>query len=187
MTAATGALIDAVDWSTLHSSLGAAEFVPEAFRQLIDAQSEEEAEEAYWKLDNRVVVQGQLYDSARWLIGPLVAALQGSLTDSARNRVAELLAEIAIGAARDIDSATGDIELALACREELSRGLWSFYGLLDDNDHRTRLGATYILEVVEPDKKRLTHVMNFVVRLDPEEAMRGRAIALLREIESELD
>lgn len=67
--------VEKANWSSLRShARDSSEYVPDAFRQLIDAQSEVEADTAYWQLDNRVVTQGRLYEAAEQLVPFLLSA-----------------------------------------------------------------------------------------------------------------
>lgn len=168
-------LIGTVDWAAARSMLGGSAFVPESLARLLRAESDEEAEAAYWELDNRVVVQGQLFDAARLLVGPLVSALQTRLAPSARRQVVDLLVEIALGTPDQSELLLGNEELAAQCRREIERGLWCFYGLLDDGDARVRMGAVDVLDAVESDRGRLSRVMLEVSQRDPDSAVRSRA------------
>ena len=58
-------LIDVLDWGARRSVLGESAIVPSAIRDLLSGSSDAGAEEACWRLDNRVVVQGQLLTPAR--------------------------------------------------------------------------------------------------------------------------
>ncbi|WP_406636676.1 hypothetical protein [Amycolatopsis sp. WGS_07] len=60
------ALAAAVPWNRLRMDVGTAECVPAAIRDLLNAGSAEDADRAYWRLDNGVVVQGRLFESAPW-------------------------------------------------------------------------------------------------------------------------
>jgi len=51
------------DWSSLETLNGSAEHVPNAVLELL-TDNKEKFDKAYWKLENHVVVQGDLYSSA---------------------------------------------------------------------------------------------------------------------------
>ncbi len=57
-------LIDSVYWASLRSDSGSAVGVPQALWDLFSASSEDAAEAAYWRIDNEVIVQGQLHEAA---------------------------------------------------------------------------------------------------------------------------
>src|SRR2546428_3629304 len=91
-------LLRNVDWPKIRSLMKTtSDDVPESFLQLIDSQTDAQAKEAYWRLDNRVMVQGQLFQAAEKLVPAILAALQLDLSPSARHRLVELLTEIALG------------------------------------------------------------------------------------------
>ena len=59
------------DWSGLRSFIGDASFVPNAIMALASARSETEAMNAYWRIDNVVMVDGRLSEFALSdLLGP---------------------------------------------------------------------------------------------------------------------
>ena len=169
-------LLTSVDWSstrTLTSS--SSNFVPDAFRRLIDARTEADADDAYWQLDNRVVVQGRLFEASEKLIAPLLAALELELSLAARHRVVELLTEIALGETGKEELAVGNTGLAEASRAEIRSGLSSVYKLLEDPDPRVRRAALHILDAVELDRRRLAAAAATVARTDSDEEARAYA------------
>ena len=168
-------LLGTVEWGHVRSALGGSGFVPESLQRLSLAETDEEANAAYWTLDNRVVVQGQLFEAARWLVGPLVSAMQAGLASPARRRVVDLLVEIALGTPDQSELLVGNEQLGDACRQEITHGLWCFYGLLDDHDARVRMGAIEVLDAVEFDRLRLARVMLEVGLHDADPAVRARA------------
>jgi len=156
------------------SNLGSSGFVPQAVTELLAAETHDEAKAAYWKLDNRVVVQGQLFESAQHVIGPLLVGLQGPLS-AARHRVVDLLVEFVLAVPDESENARGKLNVDQACREEIARGTWSIYPLLEDPDARVREGAIELLDAVESDRERLVAVLAPLVEADPEDRVRNRA------------
>lgn len=154
-------LLDQAPWDRLESIDGSAQTVPDAVRALLGADDEEDATAAYWRLDNHVVVQGRLYDSAVWLVGPLVAALVGGLPVHVRVPVTDLLREIALGYGDD-EPAAGEPGLVEHARAELRRGLWVFYGLLADPAPDVRRAVLYILNTVDDDRDRVAAALGAV-------------------------
>ncbi|MBT2499558.1 hypothetical protein J7E25_10650 [Agromyces sp. ISL-38] len=152
-------LVNSVSWSERRSIMGPSAYVPEAFGALLEANTDEEADAAYWQLDNRIVVQGQLFEASRWLIGPLVTALGRALWSGVRLRIVNLLVEIALGQPDESELRAGNEALLEHCHRELLGGLWVFYGLLEDPDPDVRIGAIDLLETVEPDRDRLIAVL----------------------------
>ncbi|MEV4603494.1 hypothetical protein AB0K15_39710 [Amycolatopsis sp. NPDC049253] len=150
------ALIDSVPWRELRSMRGDVVHVPEALHDLLNASSEEDAEEAYWRLDNNVVVQGQLFDSAVRVIGPLLLGLVSQRPGFVREHIANLLVEIAVGGPHESVSVADKGEMLDAqCHAELRRGLWIIYKIIDDPVPMVRLGALDLLDAVEDDRERM--------------------------------
>lgn len=86
-----------IDWSRLRTAHGTAAHVPSALRALADAIDEPAVSEAYWKLDNYVVLQGTLYESAWYVIPFLLAMLSTSRSTAQKAATYDLLIEIARG------------------------------------------------------------------------------------------
>lgn len=138
------------DWSTVHVMAGPATAVPGVIEKLLAATTAEEANQLYWKLENSVVVQYGLFDSAVPLVSVLLAAIIEPLADPVRTSVLELLFQIAMGEG-ELDE-YGNSELGNLCRERAREGLWLLYGQLASRDREVIIE---ILEVIEPDKERL--------------------------------
>jgi hypothetical protein len=173
-------LLGGVDWSAVRSIMGGSDFVPGSLDRLLSATSQDAATTAYWELDNRVVVQGQLFPAAQWVIGPLLSALQAGLPLPARQRVVDLLVEIALGAPDESELALGNDKLDDACRREFRQGTWGLYGLLEDEDPTVRIGAVEILDAVEVDRERLLRVAAEIAQRDTDAETRSRAAQVRR-------
>lgn len=63
------------DWRSLRTLIGPADFVPTVIDRLLTATTDDEASTAYWELDNRVVVQGQLFEAAEAVAHELVTRI----------------------------------------------------------------------------------------------------------------
>ncbi|MFH8474835.1 hypothetical protein [Streptomyces sp. NPDC018000] len=126
--------------------------VPDALRRLFGAADEDEATEAYWGLENVVVVQGQLRDAALPVVPVLLAGLLDELSADARDFVLELLWQIVLGESDEDEVAVGRADLGDRCREAARTGLWLVYRELGT---RRRETAEAILERIEDDKPRL--------------------------------
>jgi hypothetical protein len=174
-------MIDAIDWRLIRSIDGDSSYVPTAFRHLLTANSADEATKAYWELDNHVLVQGQLFDAALYVVPPLLVALHGEITSASRYRVAELLVEIALGVPHHLETAVGNDALADHCKDELRLGMWSVYALLGDSDERLRVDALDILDAIESNSPRLLGVVNRLVLEDDSPRVRARAEELRQE------
>jgi hypothetical protein len=169
-------MLDSVDWDHTRWQMGpSSDFVPNAFRRLIAAQTEADADQAYWMLDNRVVVQGSLFEASEKLTPPLLAALQLDLSPAARHGVVELLTEIALGGPDPSEVALGNSGLADASRAAIRGGLSTIYRLLEDPDPRVRDAAIHVLDAVELDRQRLSAAAAPIARSDPDDGVRQSA------------
>src|SRR5690242_19627431 len=102
------------DWGSLRALRSARE-IPEAIASLLAASSEEGARQAYWRIDNSVVVQGVLYQAA---LPTLECLLTGLLRASSHARpcVLELILQIAAGTPAQSECNLGNAMLAEQCR-----------------------------------------------------------------------
>ncbi|WP_236239993.1 hypothetical protein [Streptomyces sp. CC228A] len=144
--------IERVDWASFPILGDRPEAVPESLRRLISAVTEDEAMDAYWGLENVVVVQGQLYGAALPTVPVLLAALLDDLSADARDLVLELLFQIVAGEADEEEAARGNVDLGDRCRAAARQGLWLVYRELGT---RRRETAVAVLERIEDDKARL--------------------------------
>ncbi len=96
-------------WSELEVSNGPAEHVPEAILGLLSS-NEEQFDQAYWLLDNHIVVQSDLYSSAAVVPKYLEEIFVRSIY---RERILNLLYEIGSGFSHDR-------ELMETCKSEVT-------------------------------------------------------------------
>jgi hypothetical protein len=114
--------------------MGDASGVPQALEALRVATAEEEARDAYWRIDNTVVVQGALFDAALPTAACVVTVLAAS-TSVARPFLLELLQQISDG-----EPPEGNQDLAVAINEEVRRGFGIYAALLQyGNDFEREL------------------------------------------------
>lgn len=116
------------DWSTLRG-MGPASGVPTALAKLQAATSEEEATDAYWEIDNTVVVQGSLYEAALPTAACAVLALH-PCTTVARPFLLELLAQLGMGSPDPSEIEAGNAQLQTQCVQQLSRGVAMYFEIL---------------------------------------------------------
>lgn len=169
--------LKSVDWKNTRSNARvSSDYVPEAFQQLIDARTEDEAKAAYWLLDNRVVTQGRLFQASEKLVPILLSALKVPLSPAARHRVVELVTEIALGVTADEEARLGNSSLAAAARAAVLRDAPIIYELLSDEDARIRRAALHVLDTVDPDRPRF-NAAAVGLRNDPDEEVREYVLA----------
>ena len=162
------------DWSRLRAA-GSAERVPQALAALRDASSAEEAERAYWRIDNTVVVQGALYEAALPAVVCLLEVLQRS-TPVARPFVLELLVQIGSGEPAPVEREQGNADLSARCRRELSRGVALFVHLLEHGSDGERIHGVDLLGLcAEQDpalRERVRWYLGKLLRQDPSDGLR---------------
>jgi len=110
-------------WKDLASAHGTCEHIPQAMAGLGD-KSASVRQAARWKIDNYVVLQGDLYEGAPWVASELLKMLRrGDLPD--RCIVIDLLLEFALGSADggSIPTSLGPLSLDLATKRVIADGL----------------------------------------------------------------
>jgi hypothetical protein len=100
-----------IPWATLRTAHGTAGHIPEALVRLTSSDSDVRRE-AYWKIDNYVVLQGDLYEAAPFVALELIDMLRNDASYG-RDLIYELLYEIANG------YAPGDYHVKLADGREM--------------------------------------------------------------------
>lgn len=101
--------------------------VLQAINDLLDARTHEDAEKAYWRIDNTAVVQGRPLEAALPTLRALLVGIHGC-TDVARPPVLELLVQLASGSNV---SGEDDLHIVRECRRELLYGTSYFLFLLE--------------------------------------------------------
>lgn len=120
--------VDRVDWSALPVMGDRSSEVPASLAGLIGATTREEAKSFYWRLENVVVVQGQLFEAAPAVVSVLMAALSEGVPKPAKLDVLELLFQLVSGESDREARARGNEALGDQCRERAREGLWTLYG-----------------------------------------------------------
>lgn len=112
-------VIDTYDWQKLRSA-NQSDDVPRALVDLTTSQTREEAERAYWRLDNVVVRQGSLFPAAVPTTTVLLESIQRCVPE-VRATIMELLVQIALG---ETDPTEVDFEADIKklCLDELVHG-----------------------------------------------------------------
>ena len=88
-------LIYTINWSEIHSNTGFCTNIPDAVNDLFSADGKVR-ENAYWKLDNHIVVQGTLYEGAFYIIPFLLSYIFNDI-ETGKEETYNLLYEIANG------------------------------------------------------------------------------------------
>jgi hypothetical protein len=168
-------LIRRVEWSSFHAAGGAATSVPHVIEALAGAPDEASADQAYWLLDNHVVVKGQVLDSALEVVPILLALLAGPLSVWARRRMLDLLIEIQASEVHPDELARGNLNLASRCTEAVRAGKWLIYSDLLSADDAVRLSAVDLIAELEDDIARRRAVLEEFAATDPNDRTREAA------------
>lgn len=141
--------LEDVDWPSLHTAHGTAEHVPVALRALAGARDADRLFDAYWKLDNHIVLQGTLYESAYFAVPYILGILLSSRWAPLRVAAYDLLIEIARGVpdpARPWTPVSGaPTNLREACREVIASSLAAYEPDLASDDAAVRRRAFDLL------------------------------------------
>jgi len=140
-------------WPQLRGACGSAEHVADALRELLEAADPVEAERAYWKLENHVVVQGQLYQAAESVVPVLLATLVDPCPRHVRISVMELLYQIVAAEPHESEVKKGNAALGEVCRELATQGKWLLYRELI---HGESSSACDVLEMIEERPDRIS-------------------------------
>lgn len=123
-----------VEWAALRQASGTCEHIPDALMGLCSGDATTR-DAAYWKIDNHVIRQGDLYEAAPYVVRELVSLLSQCTTG--RDRVYDLLIEFANGdspADTRIVWAGKDVSLKAATTQGLVDGLVAYQN--DLRSHR---------------------------------------------------
>ena len=88
-------MIHKINWNEIRSNMGFCDSIPQAIENLISSNAEIR-ENAYWKLDNHIVVQGTLYEGAFYVIPFLLNYIYNDI-ENGKKEIYNLLYEIANG------------------------------------------------------------------------------------------
>lgn len=142
--------IDNINWARLTQATGNSEHVPSAIKGII-SNDEKEQEASYWKLDNHVVLQGDLYQAAFYVI-PFLLEILAATIQSGRRYVYDLLFEIANGFAPkevscDYDGVT--LTLTEGCKRAVAGGLNLYLEEVSNNNSACRENALDLIISLE--------------------------------------
>jgi hypothetical protein len=139
-------------WSTAMAASGPATKIPLALEELIYAKTPDEAKKAYWKLENHVVVQGQLFEAAIYTVPVLLAALVDyNRIDYVKIYILELLFQIVSGSTHELETARGLTNIDKECHILAKQGLWLLYREYISGESEA---AKEIINVIDDDNFR---------------------------------
>jgi hypothetical protein len=136
---------------------------------------EQQAEAAYWQIDNEVVVQGNLFNSAVPTIEVLLAGVCSVASLFAKRAVVELIQQISCGESALVEIEANNPNLGEQVRMHAREALWLMYGWLADEDEDVRECSLLTLASVERARGRLRLALRGVAAHDPSEKVRNTA------------
>lgn len=113
------------DWTTFRTFTGDASRVPAAIAALTSAESEEQAEAAYWRIDNVIAVDGRLSEAVEPVTSCLLVAMDLA-PPPGRSSILDLLDVIATGYEEHIDNGVVGRASVRTCVEMMANSLNSF-------------------------------------------------------------
>jgi len=134
--------IDFVDWAPLRVQTGSASGIGNALKELLSGASEE----AYWKLENHIVVQGTVYSAAEAATAILVAAFADHRPKEVKIDILNLLYQILSG----LPAQSEKYDLVERCRVRAREGLWLLVRELEEASI-TRDAVTDVLKLLKYD------------------------------------
>jgi hypothetical protein len=159
--------------------------VPSALETLARTTSQNEAEKAYWQIDNVVVVQGMLFDAAVPVISCLLSVLQ-ICSDVARPFVMELLVQIGSGEPAPSEIEVGNVHLSEICLRELCHGTAIYFDILENGTSDEQLHAVDLLGLCasydKSLKPRVIWWLNWLLSQELKEHFRNLVQNLLTEL-----
>lgn len=174
--------VESTSWASLRQASGTCEQIPVALEELC-SPDERVRERGYWKIDNHVVLQGDLYEGAPFVARALVEILARGAPG--RDRVYDLLIELAYGHAPvtmlvSMDGETLPVKRAtVRC---LLSGMVHYQGDLRAGSPAIRRRAVELLLALSGELELSAEALRPLVQQEPEEDVR----ALLEELMSEL-
>lgn len=110
-----------VKWEDFTDASGAATHVGSALTELLGSKTVSEVKSAYWQLENRIVVQGTVYNSCIPASRVLIAALLEECSMPVKISILELLYQILKGVPA---SREGNCDIVEQCKAAVNEGLW---------------------------------------------------------------
>lgn len=144
--------IQRTPWTSIRTIDGNAATIGHALLRLLDCKSSAEAERIYWQLENRVVVQGQLFQAAEFVVPVILTALLENKARYIKISLLELLYQIVTGSPHEDEIQHGNTDLAEKCIQKTREGLWILYQEFLVGE---RESAQDILEIIDADRSRV--------------------------------
>mgnify|MGYP000571271690 CR=1 FL=1 len=176
--------IEKINWTELKQAHGNSGHVPDAIRGLISGDRKEQ-EASYWKLDNHIVLQGDLYQAAFYVI-PFLLEILGSKVKSGRSYAYDLLFEIANGFAPEETICVYDgvsLPLTEACKNAVVGGVDLYLGEVSDISSVCRENALDLLISLEEQIDHIVISLNTIKDKETDSEFRCKLEEAIAEID----
>jgi len=175
--------LDKLNWSALKTAHGDASHIPGAIRGLI-AEDKQTREMSYWKLENYVVLQSDLYEAAFYVVPFLLEILSSDIKEG-RERVYDLIFEIGNGYAPKrykIKNLDGELtSLAEACRASVIKGMEVYINEVQDKTSQAREKALDVLFSLEEKWNTVLDSLRTIYLDEQDEIFKKRVYEVLEE------
>jgi len=153
--------LDEVDWGSLRTAHGTADHVPDALKALARADDPEAVREAYWRLDNYIVLQGTIYPSVLPAVPYILDLLLSAPPGPRRIAAYDLLIEIARGVPDPADPTAAGLPERV--RPLIASGRAAYeHDLRDAADPALRRRALDLLTTISDDPEGLRALLDDV-------------------------
>ena len=139
-------LLNAIDWANLKQAHGTSAHVPDALRGLVSDDPEIQ-KSAYWKLDNFIVLQSDLFESAYFVV-PFLVEILTSQPQTDLRYIYDLLFEIGNGSAPESQRCYHkgvSLSLKAACRQAVADAVNVYLSEVGNLQSKYRLNALDLL------------------------------------------
>lgn len=188
----TGWSMDAIvlaqrEWGQLVCAHGTARDVPKSIQKLLSSKGPEQ-DSAYWELDNNVVLQSDLFDSAAYVAARIVDELVRGSASGGRTRIYRLLVQLRAGSAPaqvQVQLSDGTmLHVRAACSRIIGAALPVFVRDATSADPAVRSEALQLLAALDDRKEEVVGALTAAVNETADESVRRDLLSLISEIQT---
>lgn len=140
--------IAAVNWQSLEIQGGTADDLPAALLALFRSTTDAEADQAWWRFENKVFAQNTIYGAAEATVNVLLAALADERPRLVRSWILQLLYFLLNGGSDD------DPTLAERCRDQARLGLWLLAQEARVTSGLEQEGVLILIDLIDPNRAK---------------------------------
>ena len=174
-----------VNWSKLDQAHGKSDHIPEAINGLV-SNDKDIRDASYWKLDNYIVLQSDLYEAAFHVIPFLIEILDSDIQHG-RNNIYDLLFEIANGSAPDDIKCVyhgEETELTTACHSLILNHEKVYLDEISNVFSLSRMKALELLvSLTENTEKKISFLSDILNKENMKSELRTHIIKAISELD----